>query len=105
MTDNVSRRTCQRIAVALSMLALIAGLFAACQPPSVPATVTAAECIAKDAIAGADVATIAKDCGVDVAQVLVSLLDKRVTDQRVLASKARSEALDARRAMGIDGGP
>lgn len=60
-------------------------------------------CIETDALKGDTVLQIAEDCGEDVAQVLVSLVNS--TDSRVRASSAGREAFAARRALGVgDGG-
>jgi hypothetical protein len=64
--------------------------------------VDAGVCIAEDALAGKDVATIARDCAVDVAQVISSLLTSQ--DPKVHATPAAAESRRARAAMGIDGG-
>jgi hypothetical protein len=64
--------------------------------------IDAGVCIANDALAGKDVATIAKDCAVDVAQVISSLLTSQ--DPKVHATPAAAESRRARAAMGLDGG-
>lgn len=69
---------------------IAAGVLAACKSAVVPDAIDAGACIAKDAIAGASVADIAKDCGALVSEVLVDVLSSK--DPAVLSSSAGAEA-------------
>ena len=71
---------------------IAAGVLSAvgCKSAVVPDAIDAGACIAKDAVAGASVADIAKDCGALVSEVLVDVLSSK--DPAVYASSAGAEA-------------
>ena len=71
---------------------IAAGVLSAvgCKSAVVPDAIDAGACIAKDAVAGASVADIAKDCGALVSEVLVDVLASK--DPAVYASSAGAEA-------------
>lgn len=69
---------------------IAAGVLTACKSAVVPDAIDAGVCIVKDAVAGASVADIAKDCGALVSEVLVDVLSSK--DPAVYASAAGAEA-------------